>query len=408
MRDQANLPQIRPSFGLTSTATDPLASVAIPHWWYDGVTLWLVSASGVAVPVSGGGGAPVFSARAKTAAAPPAATYANGTLGGGATLTADGNGALGAVGGVNPLVIGNTVLVDQQVAPAQNGLYTVVRAGSATTTWQFVRLIGFDTAARIVDGALVTVKEGTFANELWEQTATVTTVGTSAITFDQPTDLALLGEAQTFTAIKTFAGGSNPTWDREVNHVLRPLPSTTLGAVGAQLTTQGAAGTAASAAVAGGVGGGGGEGGWGGGAAGANGGAGGNGGGRALVRGGAATGAGTNGTVEIGDATTSQVNFPAAPVQIAAVHGFGAAQTLVGAGAVDVVHRTTRLTTDGVGNALTLADGTQLGQRKSVVLGVLGAGGQTGVLTPASFADGATITFANVFDGVELEWNGAA
>jgi hypothetical protein len=85
------------------------------------------------------------------------------------------------------------------------------------------------------------------------------------------------------------------------------------------------------------------------------------------------------------------------------------AQSLPTPGAVDVVHRTTRLTTSGVGaDAATLANGAAVGQRKSIILTTIAVGGDSVVLTPTSFADGVTLTFSVLHDGAELEWNGAA
>ena len=84
-------------------------------------------------------------------------------------------------------------------------------------------------------------------------------------------------------------------------------------------------------------------------------------------------------------------------------------QALTTPGAIDVAHRTTRLTTSGVGaDAATLADGTAIGQRKSIILAAITTGGDTVVVTPTNFADGSTLTFAVLHDGAELEWNGAA
>lgn len=81
----------------------------------------------------------------------------------------------------------------------------------------------------------------------------------------------------------------------------------------------------------------------------------------------------------------------------------GIAQSLTGAGAVDVTHRTTKLTSSGGAQAITLADGVRVGQRKTIIHAVDGG---SMVLTPAHPAVFATITFTNVRDWVELEWNG--
>lgn len=80
-------------------------------------------------------------------------------------------------------------------------------------------------------------------------------------------------------------------------------------------------------------------------------------------------------------------------------------QALSGAGAVDVTHRTTKLTSTGAGQAITIADGTVNFQRKTIVHEVDGG---SMVLTPATPLHFATITFTNVHDFAELEWTGAA
>jgi hypothetical protein len=87
----------------------------------------------------------------------------------------------------------------------------------------------------------------------------------------------------------------------------------------------------------------------------------------------------------------------------------GAPQALSGAGAINLTTRTTLYTSTGVGNALTIADSTETGQRKTVIHVVDGG---SGVITAgASLHLGhsiATITFTTVRDWVELEWGGAA
>jgi hypothetical protein len=60
-----------------------------------------------------------------------AATYANGTAGVGATLTATANGVMAAIDGITPVATTppQRVLVKNQTAPAQNGIYTVTSRG---------------------------------------------------------------------------------------------------------------------------------------------------------------------------------------------------------------------------------------------------------------------------------------
>lgn len=79
-------------------------------------------------------------------------------------------------------------------------------------------------------------------------------------------------------------------------------------------------------------------------------------------------------------------------------------QALSGAGAIDPAIGFTVVTTTGA-NALTLANGTQVGQTKEILLTVDGG---DGTLTPTSLSGGTTITFSAVGDYVELVWNGTA
>jgi predicted RecA/RadA family phage recombinase len=81
----------------------------------------------------------------------------------------------------------------------------------------------------------------------------------------------------------------------------------------------------------------------------------------------------------------------------------GAQQSLSGAGAVNVTSFSTMLTTTGV-NALTLANGTRIGQLKEIMMTVDGG---DGTLTPTTASGFTTIVFSNVGDMVLLEWTGS-
>ena len=78
----------------------------------------------------------------------------------------------------------------------------------------------------------------------------------------------------------------------------------------------------------------------------------------------------------------------------------GGVQALSGAGAVDIINLVTEITSTGT-NALTLADGTTVGQMKIITM-VVDGGDAT--LTPTTFANGSTMTFADVNDTVCLVW----
>ena len=65
-------------------------------------------------------------------------TYANGTNGYGATLTADANGAMGTVDG-QTMSVGDRVLVKSQTDAKQNGIYVVTSLGGASSKWVMTR-----------------------------------------------------------------------------------------------------------------------------------------------------------------------------------------------------------------------------------------------------------------------------
>jgi len=77
----------------------------------------------------------------------------------------------------------------------------------------------------------------------------------------------------------------------------------------------------------------------------------------------------------------------------------GGVQALSGAGAADVTNLVTELTTGAGAAAVTLADGTTVGQMKIITMVVDGG---DGTLTPATFANGTTITFNDANDTVAL------
>lgn len=81
-----------------------------------------------------------------------------------------------------------------------------------------------------------------------------------------------------------------------------------------------------------------------------------------------------------------------------------ATQALSGAGAVNITAYLTKFTSTGAAQALTLAAGSQIGQRKKVSHVVDGG---SGVMT-ATYVGGTTITFTTVGEFADLLWTGAA
>ena len=124
-----------------------------------------------------------------TTAALPANTYNNGTSGVGATLTATANGALSVDSTLT--IAAERILVKNEVAGANNGVYVVTQVGSAGTPYILTRATDFDTVGTGVDQ----IDEGDFflvtggvanLNTAWvQQTAPPITIGTTAIVFQQ-------------------------------------------------------------------------------------------------------------------------------------------------------------------------------------------------------------------------------
>lgn len=169
--------------------------------------LW-TDASGIYVQINGGtigplgaGTAPVTwknSAKYATPAALPANTYANGTAGVGATLTANVNGQL-IIDGVVPNVA-DRILVRAEAAPSHNGIYVVTAIGTVGTPYVLTRATDYDTAAEIVPGTAISVSAGaTLLNTAWIQGLTVTTVGTDPVQFTMLSSVYAAGDGLTLT-----------------------------------------------------------------------------------------------------------------------------------------------------------------------------------------------------------------
>lgn len=131
-----------------------------------------------------------FTTRATTTAALAANTYANGTAGVGATLTANANGALAAQDGVT-LVANDRLLVQNEVSGLKNGIYVVTQVGSGGTPYILTRATDADSStsspAKVAPDMFVFVSEGTTLSDTgWVlSTDAPITMGTTALTFVQ-------------------------------------------------------------------------------------------------------------------------------------------------------------------------------------------------------------------------------
>jgi hypothetical protein len=122
---------------------------------------------------------------------PLSATYNNGTLGVGATLTSMTNGAFPTIDGVtiSTTVFGqNGILIKNQSNPAHNGRYNLTTQGTASTPWVLTRCQVCDESDEI-PGSYIFVKAGTTqANTGWVayvQDPSTFVVGTNTITYFQ-------------------------------------------------------------------------------------------------------------------------------------------------------------------------------------------------------------------------------
>jgi len=99
--------------------------------------------------------ASVTRVRMATAAALPACTLT------GNVLEADAVGAIGAIDTSVTPAVGDLILVKNQVAGLQNGVYEFLSVGGTTSNWKLRRAIGWDVSSRVKGGKLVSVSEGT-------------------------------------------------------------------------------------------------------------------------------------------------------------------------------------------------------------------------------------------------------
>lgn len=158
------------------------------------------------------------------------ATYANGAAGVGATLTNNSTQVAISIDGVS-LSLNDRVLVKNQTAQEENGIYTVTTVGSGATDWVLTRAANYDTPAEIQQGDLVIIQQGTVnAITSWVQTAVVTTIGTDPIIFSQFTyGVTITSVSGTANRI-TVSAGNNPVVDISAAYVGQ-ASITTLGTI---------------------------------------------------------------------------------------------------------------------------------------------------------------------------------
>jgi hypothetical protein len=157
---------------------------------------------------------PKAAVRVATTAALPSNTYANGTSGVGATLTAAANGALPSIDGVS-LSLGDRLLVKNEASALKNGIYTVTALGDGSNPYVLTRATDADTCQpasnpEVTSGLYTLVTAGT-ANKGYGYVLTTNdpiTLGTTGLTFDQfssPAVALVAGDAISITGGTTIA-----------------------------------------------------------------------------------------------------------------------------------------------------------------------------------------------------------
>lgn len=139
---------------------------------------------------------PKASVRAATTAALPACTYDNGASGVGATLTADANGALPAQDGITMLA-NQRLLVKNQAAALQNGIYNVTQVGDGSNPFILTRATDQDGSptAEVSGGNFTFVEAGTTLegsgwSVIWDGEVTI---GTDPLDWSQFSSIAFIG-----------------------------------------------------------------------------------------------------------------------------------------------------------------------------------------------------------------------
>lgn len=206
-----------PATDITNISTSPTGQTN--KYTLSEIFNWMLSAQGLVT----------YQACRVATTASLSATYANGASGVGATLTNNSTLVPLVIDGVTMLA-GDRVLVWQQAAPADNGIYFVSNNGSTSSAWVLTRATDYNTPAKIVQNGVVTVNQGTtYAGILFQETAAGPfTIGTSPITFVEysiagvtyPISLANGGTGQALSSVNSAVFSTTIAGDAQLSATL--------------------------------------------------------------------------------------------------------------------------------------------------------------------------------------------
>jgi len=183
----------KPFTGDQSLGSHKLTNLADPASLQDAVTLAILNNNATGLMATTAGVA--------TTAALPSCTYSNGSSGVGATLTAASNGAL-VIDGVTMGIRGR-ILVKDQAAPAQNGLYVMTTVGDGSNAFVLTRAQDMQYDNEFSKRLIFVVSGTSNAGKAWSCTTDTPVIGTDAINFTS----FPLGGATANQAIGNITGG---------------------------------------------------------------------------------------------------------------------------------------------------------------------------------------------------------
>lgn len=182
---------------------------------------------------------------------PNSPTYTNGSSGIGAKLTAGSNAAL-VVNGY-AVSLNDRILVKNQAAGLQNGIYKVTVVGSGAAAWELTRATDYDEISNVNGGGVipcetyVNASGDTETNTLWLLTSSITAIGTDAFVYTSYTlgSNIVAVKTENITQFETCTGAEldalisdkTPAFIEDTNKWQKAQAGTfTLGSDGATIT----------------------------------------------------------------------------------------------------------------------------------------------------------------------------